>query len=205
MNPIVLTSQQLEDLMEAGNIGAGNAATRLSTATRRKCGIDIPTVSHVTLDDIRQQFDEKNTFAVTICLRILGDLPAVVVVMTKRIAAHRIIRYMTEVDVSRTTWSLTSQMALKQIGEQVTRAFAESLHRFLNAKPTLTMPEIIIDSWSGGLNALAGQLGDDSQEKLMIHSTFFDDERTFSGKFLYVMNQDSVGEILRRLTALREG
>ncbi len=201
-----LTPQQISDLAEIGNIGAGNAASGLSELIHRKCVISIPEVAHLTVQGIRELCDAKNALVVTISLRILGDIPADVLVITKRASARRVVQYATDapVRITQTDWDFNSMTALKQIGERVTEAFAHAFNEFLQSTPTLTMPEIFIDSWHGGLQALFERLCEGEDEPLVISSDFFDDERTFDGQFLCIMNAAATNEVLGRLDAMRD-
>ena len=50
IKPVKLGTEQIADLMEVGNIGAGNAASALSDLIHRRCVIDIPQITYVAAD-----------------------------------------------------------------------------------------------------------------------------------------------------------
>ena len=84
MQPIKLEPDQIADLMEIGNIGAGNAASKLSDLIRRRCVIDIPQITYVTSEDIRRILDMEDAFVVMMHIKIMGDIPATMFVVMKR-------------------------------------------------------------------------------------------------------------------------
>ena len=204
MQPVKLDADQIADLVEVGNIGAGNAASRLSDLIHRRCIIDIPEISYMSTQEVHRILDMENSFVVMMHIKIMGDIPATMFVVLKRAYAQTIVRYMTQegLDPSGKDLDFTAQFALKQLGEILTKSFFDSIHQFLMAKAKYSMPEIIIDAWSAAQESLFASFAGASGEHLLVHSTFLDPEKTFNGKFIYALNQDSQGVVLNRIKLL---
>ena len=204
MEPVKLDPDQIDDLKEIGNVGSGNAASRLSDLIRRRCVIDIPQIAYMTTDDVRRVLDMEDSYVVVMHIKIMGDIPATMFVVMKRAYAQTIVRYMTQdaLDPSGKDFSFTAQFALKQLGEILTKSFFDSIHEMLMAKAKYAMPEIIIDSWSAAKESLFARLSDGEGQYLLVHSTFFDPEKTFVGKFIYALSVDSQGVVLNRIKLL---
>jgi len=95
MQPVKLDADQIADLIEVGNIGAGNAASRLSDLIHRRCIIDIPEISYMSTQEVCRILDMENSFVVMMHIKIMGDIPATMFVVLKRAYAQTIVRYMT--------------------------------------------------------------------------------------------------------------
>lgn len=203
-SPPELSEEQTNDLVEIGNIGAGNAAARLSDAINHRCVIDLPKAAYVDLGKIREILDMENSFVVALHMRIMGDLPALMFVVMKRIYAQTLIKHMTRaaIDTAEKSFDITAQFALRQLGELLTGSFFDAVNTFLKTRSKYTLPEVLIDSWTSALEKILDWVGRDEKEKLLIHSSFFDPDKSFQGKFLYVMSEDSRRVILERARAL---
>jgi chemotaxis protein CheC len=203
MQPVKLEQDQIADLMEVGNIGAGNAASALSDLIHRRCVIDIPQVTYESAEDLRRVLDMEDSYVVMMHIKIMGDIPATMFVIMKRSFAQTVVRYMTRdgLDPTGKDMSFTAQFALKQLGEILTKSFFDSVHQLLMAKAKYAMPEIIMDSWSAAQDSILSRFAKDG-EHLLIHSAFFDPEKTFTGKFIYALSQDSQTVVLNRIKLL---
>jgi chemotaxis protein CheC len=204
MESTKLAQEQIADLMEVGNIGAGNAASKLSDLIHRRCVIDIPQITYVDAKDIQRILDMEDSYVVMMHIKIMGDIPATMFVVMKRAYAQAIVRHMTREGLDPTGKDLgfTAQFALKQLGEILTRSFFDSIHQLLMAKAKYAMPEIIMDAWSAAQESMFSRFGAAGGEHLLIHSAFFDPEKTFIGKFIYALSQESQLVVLNRIKLL---
>lgn len=203
LSPVKLQPEQIADLMEVGNIGAGNAASALSDLIHRRCVIDIPLVTYATAADMRRIIDMEDSYVVMMHIKIMGDIPATMFVLMKRAFAQTIVKYMTKegLDPSGKDLGFTAQFALKQLGEILTKSFFDSIHQLLMAKAKYAMPEIIMDAWSAAQESMLSRFAQDG-EHLLIHSAFFDPEKSFTGKFIYALSQESQVVVLNRIKLL---
>lgn len=204
MDPVKLDTDQIADLKEVGNIGAGNAASRLSDLIHRRCIIDLPQITYMAADDIRKILDMDDSYVVMMHIKIMGDIPATMFVLMKRLFAQTIVKYMTRegLDPVGKDLTFTAQFALKQLGEILTKSFFDSIHQLLMAKAKYAMPEIIMDAWATAQESMFSQFAREGGEHLLVHSSFFDPEKTFMGKFIYALSPDSQNVVLNRIKLL---
>jgi chemotaxis protein CheC len=204
MESVKLAADQIADLMEVGNIGAGNAASKLSDLIHRRCVIDIPQLTYVDAKDIQRILDMEDSYVVMMHIKIMGDIPATMFVVLKRVFAQTIVKYMTRegLDPAGRDLGFTAQFALKQLGEILTKSFFDSIHQLLMAKAKYAMPEIIMDAWSAAQESMLSRFASDGGEHLLIHSAFFDPEKSFVGKFIYALSQESQQVVLNRIKLL---
>jgi chemotaxis protein CheC len=204
METVRLEPEHIADLMEVGNIGAGNAASKLSDLIYRRCVIDIPQITYVDAKDIKRIMDMEDSYVVMMHIKIMGDIPATMFVVMRRAFAQTIVKYMTKegLDPTGKDLSFTAQFALKQLGEILTRSFFDSIHQLLMAKAKYAMPEILMDAWSSAQESMFSKFAQEGGEHLLIHSAFFDPEKTFTGKFIYALNKESQQVVLNRIKLL---
>ncbi|MBI4395951.1 MAG: chemotaxis protein CheC [Elusimicrobia bacterium] len=199
-----LTQEQIDDLREVGNIGTGNAASRLSAMIHRRCLCNIPQVDTMGLKDIGGVMNMGDSFVVALHVRVTGEVPAVMLVIMKRIYAQLLVKYITKsaLDATGKDFTFTAQFALRQVGELISKAFMDSVNQFLKTKAKYAVAEIISDSWSAALHAILQRVETKREDSLFIHTDFFDPEKTFQGKIIYILTRPSSDIILERTKSL---
>ena len=74
MSPAPLTTEQLDALCEVASMGAGHAATALSTMTGRAIIINVPTLTLARLADVPGHVvSDATTPVAVVLLRVRGD------------------------------------------------------------------------------------------------------------------------------------
>lgn len=202
-----LTRDQLDDLMEVGNIGAGNAASRLSDLIQERCFISTPQVAFLKPEEVLKTFAPDDYYMVSLGIKILGDIPAMMVVVLHRDQARSVLKYMTRgaVDASAgKDLSAEARAVLKQVGELLTRAFSQAVNQFLLDHSQGALPETAVptDSLEDLESLLNQSLTGDDASYLLIHCGFSDVDKTFEGKLAYVLSPLSQRTVLDRLRNL---
>jgi chemotaxis protein CheC len=198
-----LSEEQLNSLIEIGNIGWGQAASHLSNLIRRSCTIDIPGITYLDFEGIQKMFYVEDSLAVALRLKILGDVASVLVVSTPRLHAERLADHMTASQSPNTPF--TAQSGLKKLGETLIQAFSDSMSSFLMTKTKFVMPNISVDTWATVLNLNFKDMIEPDARHLILHSRFFDepaDKKTFEGRFIYILGPQAQETILNRLNLL---
>lgn len=204
---LTLGSDEIDGIKEAANVGAGRAAATLSLLIRRKCDISLPGITFADAQGVQEHFNAPDTAAVALNVRVFGDIPATMFVVTKKDCAQVIINHMTRVPELATPQgiSLTTQLALKQLGAELSRAFIQSLGEFLRIKTTYDVPQLIVESWSGAFDATLKTVARPGERQLLVHCDFFDAGRTFEGKMIYILGEQSQGMLAERVKRLLSG
>jgi two-component system, chemotaxis family, chemotaxis protein CheY len=197
-----LTTSQINDLMELGNIGAGNAASRLSDLIGRRCLISTPKVDIHDVETVLTVFSDENCLLASQGLRILGDIPAVMVVAIGRDQAAAIAHLMSRGVLGDTAdLSAVAFSALKRAGEFLTRAFSQAVNLFLLDRKNQSVPDVDIADSPGDLKSFLKGRGPDGR-CLILHCGFSDIERTFEGQLAYILPSESRETVLKRLQSL---
>jgi chemotaxis protein CheC len=204
MQTAKLTTQQLEDFLEIGNIGAGNAASRLSDLIGRRCFISLPKAVYSDVKNLKDNLGLDNTFAVAIHLEAVGDIRCRFLLFMKWLYAPIIVHYMKKAASSAAgeEVDMAAEFALKRLAEMMAKTFTESINRFLMLSGRLTVPEMTIDSGSTALNHILNGKEDVDTEQLVVHVDFNDYEKTFDGKLVYMINPGSQLILLNQLASV---
>lgn len=196
-----LTPDQIADLMEVGNIGAGNAASQLSGLVGRRCLISPPQVAFLQGEDIMRTFGPDDYFLASLGLKIMGDIPAVMLVALERARAAEIVKRVVGNGLGADGGlSSTALGALKRAGEFMTRAFSEAVNQFLLTRSRDTLPELTVTDSPRDMEKLFASKSKDPL--LLIHCGFSDDEGSFEGKLAYVLAPDAQKTVMKRLKTL---
>ncbi len=204
----MLSDEQLDGVREVGNIGCGQAASYLSAFLNRSCKISLPEIDFLDLDGMQTKFDFDANTVVCIFIEILGELPAATAIVCGGSSAHTILRYLTEDGSIPHTEdkAFNSKVALTGMGEVITSALSSAIHQFLGVNAHFHMPEVTISTWSKTAKDILRHIDGASDEKsLVLHTGFFDSERTFEGEVLYILPQSSIAKLLDRLQLLLDG
>ena len=70
-----LTPNQLDALLEIGNVGAGNSATALSQIVNKKIDMNVPKVSIIPIEDVPELVGGPDSLIVAVFLRVYGKAP----------------------------------------------------------------------------------------------------------------------------------
>jgi len=205
-----LTDDQIDSLKEVGNVGAGHAASELARLTGRKCLVSVPELIVGGFQEIKKTCQLPDAVTVGLHMRIMGDIPASMLVITERKHAERILAAMQEVEgtvpgqpPAGPPDEITFLLALKQLGEVLTHSFSDAITEFLgdrkNAGP---IPEIVMEDWSSAVEALGARPDAGGNDQMAIRADFSDCTKSFKGRFVYVLNPEAQTKILERIDKL---
>lgn len=199
-----LTEEQIDSLKEVGNIGAGHAASRLAGLIGKACLVSVPELVCTDAEGIKKVFEMNDSLGVALHIRVLGDIPASMVVVTGRAQAELMLHYMNQVSSlsEEAAADADFRLALKQLGEVLTRSFSEAISQFLDAKLHCTLPEVVLEDWSTAVNGVLEQSGDSADSQMAIQAEFCDQDKSVNGKFVYILGPQAQTMVLKRLEKL---
>ena len=169
-----LTTEQLDALREVANIGAGHAATALSTMTGRAIMINVPTLTLARLADVPGHVVSDAAAPVAVVLlRMLGDFTgrALLVVPTE-IACRLSELLLRRPPHSSPSIGRLERSALKECGNILCGAYLNALADFMHVTLLPSPPMLAVDAACAVLSPafLPGRAGDD--QVMCVESTF---------------------------------
>lgn len=187
----------LDTLKEAGNIGAGNAATALSKLLGSKVSVEVPDARIVTLTEVTEMFGGAEQRVTALFLRIEGDAPGSLFFIVSVEEANWFIRYLTG-DSESSLEDAFGLSALQEAGNILAGSYLSSICDFtgLNLQPT--PPAITVDMAGAILVSGLAESTRSSEHAIMIETTF-NERYERNGRFLLVPDPQSVAKIFRAL------
>ncbi|MCD6103329.1 MAG: chemotaxis protein CheC [Thermotogaceae bacterium] len=145
-----LTEEQLDLLKEIGNIGAGNAATALSTLTGKKVDITVPSAKYVSISDIPFLFDSPEEIVVGIRMTIKRDLIMDILLILDAKTTKMILFSLMNAECKNITQlDPMSESALREIGNIMCGSYITAMAEFTNSYLDPSPPELITDMLTG--------------------------------------------------------
>ena len=198
-----LKPEQLDALREVANIGAGHAATALSTMTGQAIMIKVPTISITRLDEVPGHVvaDPEDAVAV-ILLQMLGDLTGRSILVFPAHTACRLAEMMLQRPRgSSPVIALLEESALKECGNILSGAYLNALADFMHLTLLPSPPLLAVDMASAVLSSAYLQFGDGRDVVFCVESEFQmrDDGEALRGYFLLLPDTGSLQKILQAI------
>ena len=196
-----LKPEQLDALREVANIGAGHAATALSTMTGQPIMINVPTITIARLEDIPSLVvaDPEDAVAVVL-LQMLGDLTGRSILVFPEHTACRLAEMMLQRPRgSSPSIAPLEQSALKECGNILSAAYLNALADFMHLMLLPSPPMLAVDMASAVLSSAFLQFSDGRDVVFCVESEFQmrDDGESLRGYFLLLPDSGSLQKILQ--------
>lgn len=194
-----LNNFMIDILKELGNIGAGNAATALSSLISKRVDMKVPNVRVLEFNKVAEILGGEENLVVGIYFELMEDIVGNIMFaldLNSAINLSNILygrdnkdRKLDEMDIS----------ALSEVGNILASSYANSLSSLTGLKIYISVPSISIDMAGAILSVPAIQFGFASDHALMIETVFEEDQRLVSGNLFFLPDLTSFEKILTAL------
>ena len=195
-----LKALQLDALREVANIGAGHAATALSTMTGGTIMISVPTINIARLEDVPPQISGPEEPVAAVLMNMLGDLTGRTLLVFPKPTAIR----MAELMLRRPQGTFTElgdleQSAIKEAGNILSGAYMNALSDFMGLMLLPSPPSLAVDMSDAVLTTAYLQFGSDRDYVFCVESEFYlqDIGERLRGFFLLLPDYASLQAILK--------
>lgn len=197
------SKMEFDALKEIGNIGAGNAATALSTILSKKIEISVPEANILPFDEVSSCVGGPESVVVGVFLRVTGDIDGNVLLIIPKDDAFSLTGFLLKNTEEKTTKKNLSSMeksALSELANIVTSSFIVALSNFTGLSMKLSVPSLAFDMAGAILStplSLYGYMGDTA---FLIDTKFtegFDDG--ISLHFLLIPDDKSLKILLKSI------
>lgn len=195
-----LADFQLDVLKEVGNIGAGHAATALSTLLSKPVDMTVPSVRLLPFESIAESVGGDEQIVLAVFLRVLGDAPGNMFFIMDTASAKNLLRSMAGMDI--TSYEKFSEMeysALGEIGNILVGSYVSSLADFTGLSLSPTVPSLAIDMAGAVLSFGLLQFGQMGDQALLIDTKFLEGQEEVRGHFFLIPDPESFGMIFSAL------
>ena len=191
---------QMDVLKEVGNIGAGHAATALSTLLDKPIDMLVPKVRMLPFEEICESVGGAETVVLAIFLRVDGDAPGNMFFILNLDAAKNMLRDLIGLNIeNQEEYSELELSALNEIGNILAGSYLSSLADFTNLNMQPTVPALAIDMAGAILSYGLLQFGQMGDQALLIDTKFMEGENEVQGHFFLIPDPESFGKIFSAL------
>jgi chemotaxis protein CheC len=195
----LMSSARLDALREVANIGAGHAATALSTLTGTRIMISVPMVNVVPPGDFVPEL-ASGTEVVAVEMKMTGSISGRTIFVLAMPAALRLSERMLR--RSRGTspaLGKLEQSALNEAGNILAGAYLTALSQFLDMRLMLSPPALTTGDTTHALDAFGDHAPRAEYPILCVETEFFLEEpvESLHGFFLLVPDPDAFEVIFR--------
>src|SRR5688500_14741339 len=148
MDPRELGPRQLDALREAANIGAGHAATALSTMVNDRVMVSVPEIQIVQLEDVPELLGEPGEVVAAVMMKLLGDVTGRTVQIFPGDTASALVGALTNRDAVPfpEQFGELEQSALKEVSNILVGAYINALSEFMGMMLIMSVPAFTIDT-----------------------------------------------------------
>ncbi|KMY49469.1 chemotaxis protein CheC [Peribacillus loiseleuriae] len=192
-----ITSVHLDILKEIGNIGAGHAATSLSTILGRKMNMNVPHVRILSFNEMIELAGGPETVVASVFLRIEGDAQGNMFFILPLEQAARFIEQMTGTEAFSFDHLPIPELALSalsELGNILSGSYLSSLSDFTKLSLYPSVPALCIDMVGATVSAGLIELSQVSDFVIVVETAIGEDveSSTFiNGHFFFLLDPES--------------
>lgn len=192
---------QLDLLKEVGNIGAGHAATALSTILQKPIDMNVPKVMVLPFSEIEEFLGGEDQIIVGIFLRIEGDIPGNMFFTMTIESADELLEKLLYKDSTKQDHELSEMdlSALKEIGNILAGSYLSSLADFTNLKLAPSVPAVAVDMVGAILSFGLIQISQFSDYAIVIDTAFLEDQNQIEGHFFLIPDPEAFDQLFTAL------
>ncbi|PLR87447.1 chemotaxis protein CheC [Bacillus sp. V33-4] len=201
-----ISNMHLDILKEIGNIGAGHAATALSTLLNKKVDMRVPNVRVVSFDEMMEMAGGSENVVASVFLRIEGDAPGSMFFVLPLEQAAAFIRQMigdSGFSFDNPPYDELAMSALQELGNILSGSYLSSLSDFTNLSLYPSVPALAIDMVGAIISYGLIELSQVSDYAIVIDTALNEDEmkdfESVRGHFFLLPDPESFQIIFKAL------
>lgn len=195
-----LNDLQIDVLREIGNIGAGNAATTLSSMLSKKVDMTVPHVRIVDVQEIAHALGGPENLVVGILFTISNDIEGMMMFILEQKFAHLIINELMGRDLKDfTEFEEMDISALKEIGNIMAGSYVNAISGLTNLSINISVPNIALDMAGAILSVPAAMFAEVGDKVLFIEEEFIGDGENVNSYLMLIPEMESLHKILKVL------
>ena len=190
-----LSDLQKDALKEVGNIGAGHAATSLSQLLNTTIKISEPSIDVIKFRDLSVRVGYDNTLVAALHMYVRGEAPGQMVVLFEREHALEYVNsFIQRVIGDIPIFDSIVESTLKVLGNIMAGAYLTALDSLTGVTLVPSVPVLSYGTVAATFRSLLSILPD--QDVFLIESSFLDQERDVSGRFILIPETGSLHALL---------
>jgi chemotaxis protein CheC len=190
---------QADILKEVGNIGAGHAATALSTLLQDEVRISVTSARMCAFDDISDTVGGPEEVTAGVFLRMTGDLDGnMMLLLTLKSAKHLTCRLL-EIEGDVEDFTELEMSVLAEVGNILGGSYTNAISALTGMRLNQTVPAVAVDMAGAILDIGILMAGEASEAAILIDTCITQGEAEIEGHFFMLPDPGSMIPLLRAL------
>ncbi|MET3697962.1 chemotaxis protein CheC [Bacillus oleivorans] len=204
MDLYAITNFHLDILKEVGNIGAGHAATALSSLLKEKVDMEVPSVRLASYDEMMELSGGSESVVTAAYLTIHGDINGHMFFVLPVKHGERFVEILLNEPVSfqQPPFSSLSISVLEEIGNIVSGSYLSALSDFSGLKLVPSVPAVSVDMFGAiiahGMLEMSTYTDSVIVIETFLHSDNWKEEKV-DGYFFLLPDPESIPVLFRSL------
>jgi chemotaxis protein CheC len=195
-----IIKQQQDFLKEITNIGAGHAATSLSTLLNETIRMEVPNVDFLPFDVIADRFGGFEEAVTAVFLRFNGEIPGNMFFIISPTGAKRLLRGLIDLIGSADDgFSEMEQSALMEIGNLLASGYLMALNQFTKLNMQPSVPSFAYDMAGAILSVGYLQYSQMGDKALLVDTTLKVGDDKLESHFFLIPDPDSFTPLFHAL------
>ena len=200
-----ITLYHLDVLKEVGNIGAGHAATALSTLLGKRIDMKVPLVKVVSFDDMMEMAGGPENIVVSVFVRIEGEISGSMFFILPLPQAETFIRTMTHDEsfsFDTPPYSEIGLSAMQEMENILSSTYLSSLSDFTQLNLYPTVPALSVDMVGAIISYGLVELSQVSDQAIVVDTALFGEGHEgggVTGQFFLLPDPDSFHVLFKSL------
>lgn len=191
---------QLDVLKEIGNIGAGHAATSLSTMINKKIDMNVPSVKIIPFSEIEGVLGGEEEVVVGVFLRLEGDISGnIFYMMSFDSAKHLINNVLNSDSCDSTELSEIEVSVLHELGNILAGSYISSLSDFTKLNIYPSVPAMTVDLVGAIFSYGLIQISQYADAAILIETRFLEGDRCLQGHFFLIPDPEAYSTLFSSL------
>lgn len=189
----------LEIITEFANIGAGSAATAMSSLLNVELMNDVTTCEMLSLDKVAEWLGGGNQIVAGTYTFLCGELKSGILVVLPEDSAVSLLHHLTKDEIKLSALSELQKSALREVGNICLCWYLIAVSRMVKIDMIPAPPDATVDYLGAVLNVPLAMVGAKVDTVIAVHTSFKALDRRFDGYFLMLPDESTLKVILDRM------
>jgi chemotaxis protein CheC len=199
VNDAAWNEVQEDVLREVGNIGAGHAATALSSLLQEEVRISVTCARICSFDEISEVVGGPETVIAAVFLRMTGDVQGNMLLLLTLHSARQLLRRLFQSEREIEDFSELEISALGEVGNILAGAYLNAIGRLTSLTVAQSVPAVAVDMAGAILDIGILMAGETSDAALLIDTRIAQGPSEVEGHFFLLPDPQSLPILLTAL------
>lgn len=193
MTQVLINDMKLDAIKELINISSGNAATALAQMTSKKVDLEVPSVKYMDIMKIPEEIGGLEDLMTCVAVITEGDINGFLIFIIDKEA------YLKLADVVSGGMDIAPESVVAEVVNIINGSYLSALSEMLDFTIDVSPPETITSMMGAILSTFVSQLSLTTEDGILISSNLYIGDTRFKGYQLFLMEEDSLKDLIKRL------